>query len=356
MNAAKKEAKKSESEEKSKLEESKKNSSPSSSTSGGGSLIGGKEGETSNGPTGTGTADPLKNSSSSAETSGRKETSDQSSSSHLEEAEEEEEEEDNDMIHGEVAVKFLLAGGIAGAVSRTATAPFDRLKIYLITTARSTATSEAVSGSLKGKNTVDQTAKLASKGAGILKDALLTLYKEGGGLKAFWLGNGLNCVKIFPESAIKFLSYETSKRAFAKYVDEVQDSRDISGSSRFLSGGIGGITSQLAIYPIETLKTRLMSSTGSSPNSSTPALKGNALLLSTARDMWKNGGMRTYYRGLVAGLIGVFPYSAIDMSTFEGIKLFYIKYTGKEEPGVLALLAFGSVSGSVGATTVYPLK
>ncbi|KAI3484181.1 hypothetical protein L1887_52888 [Cichorium endivia] len=67
-------------------------------------------------------------------------------------------------------------------------------------------------------------------------------------------------------------------------------------------------------------------------------------------------GMRTYYRGLTAGLIGVFPYSAIDMSTFEGIKLFYIKYTGKEEPGVLALLSFGSVSGSVGATTVYPLN
>jgi len=256
------------------------------------------------------------------------------------------------MIHGEVAVKFLLAGGVAGAVSRTATAPFDRLKIYLITTARSTATSEMVKGELKGKSTVDQTAKMASKGAGILKEALFTLYKEGGGLKAFWLGNGLNCVKIFPESAIKFLSYETSKRAFAKYVDEVSDSRDISGSSRFLSGGIGGITSQLAIYPVETLKTRLMSSSSSTPGS----LKGNALLLATARDMWKSGGLKLYYRGLVAGLVGVFPYSAIDMSTFEGIKLFYIKYTGKEEPGVLALLSFGSVSGSVGATTVYPLK
>lgn len=44
------------------------------------------------------------------------------------------------------------------------------------------------------------------------------------------------------------------------------------------------------------------------------------------------------------------------MSTFEGIKLFYLKYTGKEDPGVFALLAFGSISGSVGATTVYPLN
>ena len=266
------------------------------------------------------------------------------------EQDEDDEEEDSDMIHGIVAVKFLLAGGIAGAVSRTATAPFDRLKIYLITTARATATGSAMSKGLPAAATsVDATAKMATQGMGLLKEAIWSLYREGGGLKAFWIGNGLNCVKIFPESAIKFLSYEMSKRAFAKYVDGVSDSRDISGSSRFMSGGIGGITSQLAIYPVETLKTRLMSSQGGQN-------KGNALLIATARDMWRNGGMRTYYRGLTAGLIGVFPYSAIDMSTFEGIKLFWIRYTGREEPSVLSLLAFGSVSGSVGATTVYPLK
>jgi hypothetical protein len=44
------------------------------------------------------------------------------------------------------------------------------------------------------------------------------------------------------------------------------------------------------------------------------------------------------------------------MSTFEALKIAYVKSTGKEEPGVLALLAFGSISGSVGATSVYPLN
>lgn len=50
------------------------------------------------------------------------------------------------------------------------------------------------------------------------------------------------------ESAIKFLSYESSKRFFARYVDGVEDSRNISGTSRFVSGGIGGITSQLCMF------------------------------------------------------------------------------------------------------------
>src|ERR1700733_4966468 len=44
------------------------------------------------------------------------------------------------------------------------------------------------------------------------------------------------------------------------------------------------------------------------------------------------------------------------MSTFEALKIAYQRSTGKEEPGVLALLAFGSISGSVGATSVYPMN
>jgi solute carrier family 25 phosphate transporter 23/24/25/41 len=44
------------------------------------------------------------------------------------------------------------------------------------------------------------------------------------------------------------------------------------------------------------------------------------------------------------------------MSAFEALKLAYLKSTNKEEPGVMALLAFGSISGSVGATSVYPIN
>ncbi|OBZ70029.1 Calcium-binding mitochondrial carrier SAL1 [Grifola frondosa] len=79
-------------------------------------------------------------------------------------------------------------------------------------------------------------------------------------------------------------------------------------------------------------------------------------LREAAQRVWALGGLRAFYRGLTIGLIGVFPYSAIDMSTFEALKLGYLRSTSKEEPGVLALLAFGSVSGSVGATSVYPLN
>ncbi|KAI9001053.1 mitochondrial carrier [Trametes punicea] len=244
----------------------------------------------------------------------------------------EEEEPHHSWLGGSTAVRFLLAGGIAGAVSRTCTAPFDRLKIFLITRPP-----ELGGTSLKPQAPV--------RGLKAIGNAIARIYSEGG-ILGFWTGNGLSVAKILPESAIKFLSYESSKRMFAKYWDKVDDPRDISGVSRFLSGGIGGITSQLTIYPIETLKTQMMSSAG----------EQRRTLREAARRVWQLGGIRAFYRGLAIGLVGVFPYSAIDMSTFEALKLAYLRSTGKDEPGVLALLAFGSVSGSVGATSVYPLN
>ncbi|KAH0839862.1 mitochondrial carrier [Lanmaoa asiatica] len=258
-------------------------------------------------------------------------------------------EEHHDWLQGHTAVKFLLAGGMAGAVSRTCTAPFDRLKIFLITRP------PEMGGTSVGP-------KPSVSGLKAIGSAVARIYAEGGVL-AFWTGNGLSVMKIFPESAIKFMAYETAvrslhvplssvqysirgqKRAFAKHWDHVEDLRDISGSSRFLSGGIGGLSSQLSIYPIETLKTQMMSTTGQKRS-----------LAGAARRVWQLGRFRAFYRGLSIGLVGVFPYSAIDMSTFEALKLTYLRSTGLDEPGVLALLAFGSVSGSVGAISVYPLN
>lgn len=44
------------------------------------------------------------------------------------------------------------------------------------------------------------------------------------------------------------------KRFFARYVDNVEDVREISGTSRFMSGGLGGITSQLSERPLVTMR------------------------------------------------------------------------------------------------------
>lgn len=110
----------------------------------------------------------------------------------------------------------------------------------------------------------------------------------------------VRCADAPQESAIKFVSYEQSKRFLAKYWDKVSDPSELSSSSRFIAGGIGGITSQFAIYGLETLKTRIQSEVGPS--------MGWRSVVKQARSMWVHGGIRAYYRGLTvsrAGRIGV---------------------------------------------------
>lgn len=95
-------------------------------------------------------------------------------------------------------------------------------------------------------------------------------------------------------------------------------------------------------------------------------LRGNALILTTARKMWNSAGIHAFYRGLTMGLIGMFPYSAIDLTTFEYLKrfitarnarIYHCHETDPEAvPGNIAKGAIGAFSGAFGATTVYPLN
>lgn len=97
--------------------------------------------------------------------------------------------------------RHLVAGALAGAVSRTATAPLDRLKVYLQVQA--------------SKQRISDTFKY--------------LLKEGGWF-SLWRGNGINVIKIAPESAIKFMAYEQVKR----YIRGQEQNRPMSIFERFV--------------------------------------------------------------------------------------------------------------------------
>ncbi|KAK4236442.1 hypothetical protein C8A03DRAFT_35656 [Achaetomium macrosporum] len=245
---------------------------------------------------------------------------------------------------------YFLAGAVSGAVSRTATAPLDRLKVYLLVSTK-TRTDAALAAAKEGH----PVASLRHVGGPIV-EGILNLWKAGG-LRTFFAGNGLNVLKIMPESAIRFGSYEASKRFLAAYEGH-NDPTQITTVSKFVAGGIGGMAAQFCVYPIDTLKFRLQCETVQG------GPQGNVLLFRTAKKMWADGGLRAAYRGLGLGLIGMFPYSAIDIGTFELLKKSYIramaKYYGIHEDdtqlGNVATAVLGATSGALGATIVYPLN
>ncbi|KAI0541450.1 mitochondrial carrier domain-containing protein [Xylaria digitata] len=245
---------------------------------------------------------------------------------------------------------YFIAGAVAGGISRTATAPLDRLKVYLLVNTKSD-TNIALDAAKKGRPI------LALKNAGRpLLAAVSDLYKSGGA-RGFFAGNGLNVVKIMPETAIRFGAYEAAKNALAG-LEGHNDPHSINPYSKFVAGGVAGMVAQFCVYPLDTLKFRLQSEYVSG------GARGNALLFQTARKMLAEGGPQAAYRGVTMGLIGMFPYSAIDMGTFEFLKTTYIQYkaraTGCHEedaqPSTFATGIMGASSGAFGASVVYPLN
>lgn len=92
-------------------------------------------------------------------------------------------------------------------------------------------------------------------------------------------------------------------------------------------------------------------------------VQGNQLVSQTAKKMWASGGVRSFYRGLFWGLFGQFPYSAIDITTFEYTKQWIVRRNernglrGKDaKPGAVAIAAIGGFSGAFGASVVWPLN
>jgi len=167
----------------------------------------------------------------------------------------------------------------------------------------------------------------------------------------------LNVVKVMPESAIKFGSYEAAKRVFAK-IEGHNDPAIIHSWSKFVAGGLAGMVSQFAVYPIDTLKFRMQCETVSG------GLHGNRLIWATAKKMWNAGGIPAYYRGLPMGIVGIFPYAALDLGTFEYLKRYVARRNAKRlgcheqdaEPGGFMTAAIGGFSGAFGASAVYPLN
>ncbi|VUZ45206.1 unnamed protein product [Hymenolepis diminuta] len=222
------------------------------------------------------------------------------------------------------AWRTLVAGGIAGCVSRTVTAPLDRIKT--IYQARGT--------------------KAASTG---LIGSFKKMFHEGGVI-SMWRGNGVNCIKIGPEQAFRFEAYETYKKILFK---KDGSSEPLVLYEKFIAGALAGATSQTLIYPMEVLKTRMcLRKTGQYSS-----------MFDCARKLYHEHGLWVFYRGYIPNLVGILPYAGIDLALYETFKTLYVKALNKSvEPGekltappVYVSLTAGACSSVCGQIATYPL-
>lgn len=93
-------------------------------------------------------------------------------------------------------------------------------------------------------------------------------------------------------------------------------------------------------------------------------LKGNKLIIATAAKMINQNGLLGFFRGLPLGLIGMFPYAAIDLSTFEYLKRALLARQARAKKcheddiplNNFVTGAIGALSGGLSASVVYPLN
>uniref|UniRef100_A0A8C5GBR9 Calcium-binding mitochondrial carrier protein SCaMC-1-like n=1 Tax=Gouania willdenowi TaxID=441366 RepID=A0A8C5GBR9_GOUWI len=208
--------------------------------------------------------------------------------------------------------KQLVAGAAAGGVSRTGTAPLDRMKVFM---------------------------QVHSSKMGLI-GGFKQMIAEGG-LKSLWRGNGINVMKIAPETSIKFMAYEQYKKLLTS------EGKKIETHKRFMAGSMAGATAQTAIYPMEVLKTRLtLRKTGQ-----------YAGMFDCAKKILRKEGVKAFYKGYIPNLLGIIPYAGIDLAVYESLKNSWLSYHPKDSanPGILVLLGCGTISSTCGQLASYPL-
>jgi hypothetical protein len=123
--------------------------------------------------------------------------------------------------------------------------------------------------------------------------------------------------------------------------DEILESQDLQEkngkktplSVKLACGAFAGIVGTSLIYPLDMVKTRIQNS--------------NLNAAQIVKDIYKNNGIKGFYRGLFANLVGISPEKAIKLAVNDYVREYYAQELNVDEAqlplknGVLAGIAAG---------------
>jgi len=191
-------------------------------------------------------------------------------------------------------MKDFVAGGVSAAISKTAVAPIERVKLLL--QVQHASKQIAVDQRYKG-----------------MVDCFVRIPKEQGFL-AFWRGNLANVIRYFPTQALNFAFKDKYKQVFLGGVDKnTQFMRYFVGN--LASGGAAGATSLCFVYPLDFARTRLAADVGKAGAEREFSGLGNCL-----SKTFKSDGLVGLYRGFGVSVQGIIIYRAAYFGFFDTAK------------------------------------
>lgn len=211
-------------------------------------------------------------------------------------------------------MKNFAAGGVGGICTVFIGQPFDTVKVRLQTMPRPLAGQPPIfTGAL---DCVKQT---------IAKEGFFALYR----------GMAAPIVGVAPIFAIFFGGCAVGKRIQGKAPGE-----ELKFTENFIAGGIAGIFTTVVMTPGERIKCILQVQGASMAKEGAVQYKGP---IDVVKKLYKEGGIRSIYRGTAATLLRDIPASGAYLSVYELLKKKFGGSEGTLSPG--ATLAAGGFAG-----------
>jgi len=192
-------------------------------------------------------------------------------------------------------IDFLM-GGVSAAVSKTAAAPIERVKLLI-----------------QNQDEMLKSGRLQTPYKGI-GDCFGRVIKEEGFL-SLWRGNLANVIRYFPTQALNFAFKDYFKRMFG-YTKE-KDGYWVWFAGNLASGGAAGASSLLFVYSLDYARTRLA-------NDNKSAKKGGSRQFNGLLDVYKKtlatDGIAGLYRGFVISCVGIVVYRGLYFGLYDSLK------------------------------------
>lgn len=190
--------------------------------------------------------------------------------------------------------KDFAAGGVSAAISKTAVAPIERVKLLL----QVQHASKQITADMRYKGMID---------------CFVRIPKEQG-FVSFWRGNLANVIRYFPTQALNFAFKDKYKQIFLGGVDKkTQFWKYFAGN--LASGGAAGASSLCVVYPLDFARTRLAADIGKKG----AEREFNGLFNCLAKTM-KSDGIVGMYRGFFVSVQGIIIYRAAYFGFFDTAK------------------------------------
>jgi len=194
------------------------------------------------------------------------------------------------------AIDFLM-GGVSAAVSKTAAAPIERVKLLI-----------------QNQDEMLKSGRLAQPYKGIGECFGRVIKEEG--FAALWRGNLANVLRYFPTQALNFAFKDSFKRMFGFNKDKDGYWKWFGGN--LASGGLAGAASLTMVYSLDYARTRLA-------NDNKAAKKGGGErqfngLVDVYRKTLATDGVAGLYRGFNISCVGIIVYRGLYFGMYDSIK------------------------------------